>query len=471
MRSLAKGDVLLYDLLMPGDGQLLLPAGTVLDDDYIFKILKMGVWEEALRCVDPDYDLHKRLEAAAARRKDPLFDYALFQEARLVILKIEDCAKAWVRRDPVFEFREGRVLRQPINELVHNILTRIRTRNVVDFIDLRVHDVYDFAHPINVCTMSMAMGVALDWGEEDLLLLGVGALVADIGMFMVPPAIRHKPGRLEVEEEQEVRAHVVRGYELLKDFGWLKAASLMAMYHHHERMDGSGYPRGLKGSNISEQARLLMVADVYDAMISDVPYRRRNESGLAHRMITNLAGAQFDTTAAAALGKAVGPYPLSSKVQVTGGQECMVILVEQTSLYKPVVQVGEEIIDLAGDPRGRRIVQNIVTRRFYRQKLALACEYMVETGNRLGGTVLDLSLNGMCIRGRGVRVSAGNAIEVIFILPGTANTARIKGKVVWAKPDTTGAMLFGVATTEMHATNHDQLLKLIMSSMPTGVDS
>ncbi len=470
MRSLAKGDVLLYDLLMPGDGQLLLPAGTVLDDDYIFKILKMGVWEEALRCVDPDYDLHKRLDAASSRRKEPLFDYSLFQEARLLMLKIEECAKAWTRRDPVYEFREGRVLRQPVLEVVHNVIARIRSRNVGDYIDLRVHDVYDYAHSINVCTMAMAMAAVLDWNDEDLLHLGVGALLSDIGMFMVPPAIRHKMGTLEPDEEQEIRSHVSRGYELLKEFGWLKAASLMAMYHHHERMDGTGYPRALKGSNISEEARLVMVADVYDALISDVPYRRRNESGLAHRMISNLAGTQFDTTAAAALAKAVAPYPLQSKVQITGGQEASVVLVEAGQLYKPVVQIGEEMVDLTGDPRGRRIVQNVVTRRFYRQKLSLGCEYSLDSAPRLGGTMLDISLNGMCIRGRGVRVNSGQTIEVVFILPGTANTARIKGKVVWAKPDASGAMLFGVATTQMHATNQDQLLKLIMSSVPTGVD-
>ncbi|MBM3267773.1 MAG: PilZ domain-containing protein [Candidatus Sericytochromatia bacterium] len=470
MKSLSKGDVLLYDLLMPGDGQLLLPAGTVLDDDYIFKILKLGVWEEALRCVDPDYDLHQRLDAAATRRKDPLFDYSLFQEARLIMLKLEECAKAWTKRDPIYEFREGRILRQPIFELIHNIKGRIRSRNMADFIDLRVHDVYDYAHSINVCTMSLAMGAALDWADEDLLHLGAGALLADIGMFLVPPAIRHKAGTLEPEEEVEVRSHVARGYELLKEFGWLKAASLMAMFHHHERMDGSGYPRALKGSNISEGARLVMVADVYDAMISDVPYRRRNESGLAHRMIMNLAGAQFDATATAALAKAVAPYPLQSKVQITGGQEAAVILVESGKLYKPVVQIGEEIVDLSGDPRGRRIVQNVVTRRFYRQKLSLACEYSLDSAPRLGGTMLDISLNGMCIRGRGVRAHSGQAIEVMFILPGTANTARIKGKVIWARPDATGAVLFGVATTQMHATNQDQLLKLIMSSVPTGVD-
>lgn len=470
MRSLAKGDVLLYDLLMPGDGQLLLPAGTVLDDDYIFKILRMGVWEDALRCVDPDYDLHKRLDAAAGRRKDPLFDYSLFQEARVIMLKLEEVAKSWVNRDPIYEFREGRTVRQPVFELVHNILSRIKTRNVADYIDLRVHDIYDYAHPINVCTLSLAMGFALDWADEDLVHLGVGALLCDIGMFMIPPAVRHKPGRLDPDEERLVRDHVAKGYELLKEFGWLKAASLMAMYQHHERMDGSGYPRGLKGSNISEEARLVMVADVYDAMVSDVPYRRRNESGLAHRMITNLGGTQYDSTATAALGKAVAPYPLSSKVQITGGQEATVILVEPGQLYKPVVQIGEEIIDLANDPRGRRIVQNVVTRRFYRQKLALACEYSIESAPRLGGTLLDISLNGLCVRGRGVRVNAGQAVEVVFILPGTANTARIKGKVVWAKPDASGAVLFGVGTTQVHSTNQDQLLKLIMSTMPTGVD-
>ncbi len=470
MKSLAKGDVLLYDLLMPGDGQLLLPAGTVLDDDYIFKILRMGVWEDALRCVDPEYDLHKRLDAAAARRKDPLFDYSLFQEARVLMLKIEEVAKAWVSRDPFYEFREGRLIRQPVYDLIHNILARIRTRNILDFIDLRVHDIYDYAHPINSCTLSMAMGAALDWSDDDLVHMGVGALLSDIGMFMVPPAIRQKPTRLDPEEEEMVRNHVAKGYELLKEFGWLKAASLMAMYQHHERMDGTGYPRGLRGSNISEDARLVMVADVYDAMVSDVPYRRRNESGLAHRMISNLGGTQFDSTASAALGKAVAPYPLASKVQVTGGQDATVILVEGGHVYKPVVQVGEEVIDLSIDQRGRRIVQNVVTRRFYRQKLALACEYSVESAPRLGGTLLDISLNGLCVRGRGVRVNAGQSVEVVFILPGTPNSARIKGKVVWAKPDATGAVLFGVGTTQVHSTNQDMLLKLIMSTMPTGVD-
>jgi putative two-component system response regulator len=139
-------------------------------------------------------------------------------------------------------------------------------------------------HCERLAFMSVAMGMAMELGHADLLTLYRGGFLHDIGKVGIPDAILFKPGPLTVDEWVTMRSHTVRGEAICRPLSSLKSV-LPIIRHHHERFDGGGYPDGLRGEQIPLLARLLQVADIYDALISPRPYKRAFQPEEALRMI------------------------------------------------------------------------------------------------------------------------------------------------------------------------------------------
>ncbi len=148
-------------------------------------------------------------------------------------------------------------------------------------------------HSQRVVAYAVAIGRAIGLGPRDLATLEVGALLHDIGKVGVPDAILRKPGKLDPDEWAEMRRHPEIGYNLTSRIPFLDAASPLVR-HHHERWDGTGYPDGLRGEDIPLAARIFAVADAYDALVSDRPYRRGRSHEEAIEEILRSAGTQFD---------------------------------------------------------------------------------------------------------------------------------------------------------------------------------
>ena len=158
-------------------------------------------------------------------------------------------------------------------------------------LDLRDDDTQ--GHTERVAELTIRLGRAMGMREEELVDLRRGALLHDMGKMGVPDAILRKPGPLTEEEWEVMRRHPVYAFELLSPIPFLRSA-LDIPYCHHERWDGTGYPRGLKGEEIPLAARVFSVIDVWDALRSDRPYRRGRPSDLVRSMIREGAGTQFD---------------------------------------------------------------------------------------------------------------------------------------------------------------------------------
>jgi HD-GYP domain-containing protein (c-di-GMP phosphodiesterase class II) len=124
--------------------------------------------------------------------------------------------------------------------------------------------------------------------------LGVGALLHDIGKLKIPEEILKKPSQLTVEEFEEIKKHTTYGYEILKNFENISMESAFIALGHHERFDGSGYPLQLRGENIYQFARIVAVADVYDALTSDRVYRKKLKPHESVEYITSLGTDHFD---------------------------------------------------------------------------------------------------------------------------------------------------------------------------------
>jgi HD-GYP domain-containing protein (c-di-GMP phosphodiesterase class II) len=158
-------------------------------------------------------------------------------------------------------------------------------------IDLR--DTETAGHSQRVCLYSIEVARTMAWSEEQLGNLARGAHLHDIGKLGIPDAILLKPGPLTADERKRMQHHAQIGFDLVKDIAFLSDAAELVLTHH-ERYDGGGYPRGLKGDEILPSARIFAVADSFDAITSDRPYRRASsfESGL--QIIRDGSGTQFD---------------------------------------------------------------------------------------------------------------------------------------------------------------------------------
>jgi len=160
-----------------------------------------------------------------------------------------------------------------------------------DALDLK--DAETEGHSKRVTAFTIAIARAMDLPGERVRVIARGAFLHDVGKMAIPDAILRKPGRLTPEEQMLMREHAQLGYQMLHKIPFLKEAASI-VYSHQERFDGTGYPRGLKGDQIPLGARIFAVADTFDAITSDRPYRAAQSISSARREIQRHSGHQFD---------------------------------------------------------------------------------------------------------------------------------------------------------------------------------
>jgi HD-GYP domain-containing protein (c-di-GMP phosphodiesterase class II)/putative methionine-R-sulfoxide reductase with GAF domain len=167
-------------------------------------------------------------------------------------------------------------------------------------------DPYTQGHSQRVSDFAVAIAEELNLPQEEIYHIKIGGILHDVGKIGVPDAILKKPGRLTEEEMAEMREHPTRGYEIMRqeELRWLLRAELPALLEHHERLDGNGYPQGLRGDEIQYIGRLVAVADVFDALTSDRPYRAGMPFDKAFAILSEVAGTELDPDCVAALWRA-----------------------------------------------------------------------------------------------------------------------------------------------------------------------
>lgn len=164
---------------------------------------------------------------------------------------------------------------------------------------IEARDPHTRGHAARVTALAYAVAHRLGWSEERLVTLRIGGALHDVGKLSVPLEILRKAGALTRNERAEIEEHPAAGARLVEQIELARPA-LPYVLHHHERWDGLGYPHRLAGSDIPVEARLLAVADAFDAMTSDRPYRRAISTAAALEEITTCSGSQFDPALAEA---------------------------------------------------------------------------------------------------------------------------------------------------------------------------
>jgi putative nucleotidyltransferase with HDIG domain len=216
-------------------------------------------------------------------------------------------------------------------------------------------DHYTMEHCLNVSVLAIAFGRHLRMDRQDLIRLGTGGLLHDVGKMKIPDEILNKPGRLTEEEFSVMKQHSELGKELLtKSQGSLNYAVDVA-FNHHERMDGKGYPRGLFASELSEYARIVSIVDAFDAMTSNRCYERSRSTLDALKTIYRDRDKHFDEQYALEFIQLMGPYPPGTIVELVNGSVGIVLSSEPKKRHLPRIRLildqqkqkqPEEIVDL-----------------------------------------------------------------------------------------------------------------------------
>lgn len=226
--------------------------------------------------------------------------------------------------------------------IVHTIVEKIiENRNIiVNMIDLKSYDNYTYYHSVNVGVLSLVMGVALGMNRTSLYKLGLGALLHDIGKVFIDRKIIDKQGPLTPEEYETVKRHPTIGYEyLLKANLDLPVSGLIGILQHHERIDGSGYPDGLVGKKINRFSRIISIADVFDAMTSDRPYRPAMMPSEVMEFLMGGAGTLFDPDLVFLFTRKVAAFPLGTCVLLSNGLTAIVVENYEDCCLRPKVKV------------------------------------------------------------------------------------------------------------------------------------
>lgn len=228
---------------------------------------------------------------------------------------------------------------------------------MLDLIDLRTFDDYTYKHSVNVAVLSTMVAMGMNFKYDELTDLCLSALLHDIGKLQISDEILNKPGRLTEEEYALVKTHPTIAYNIVKDRWDIAATTKIGILCHHENVDGSGYPFGLKDSKIHRFARIIHVADVYDALTSKRPYKEAYTPADATELLMASCGTLFDRDVVEVFLGYVPIYPKGSTVILSDGKRAIVANNYKYNTLRPRVIIedtGVEI-DLTHDSSCRNI--------------------------------------------------------------------------------------------------------------------
>jgi len=299
----------------------------------------------------------------------------------------------------------------------------------------RVAGYYEATHPLNVAALSIAIGRAMGLPDEEIEDLVRAALLHDLGLRLVPSAIRHKLGALTGEELAILRRHSEHSARLAEVL--CGPAVAKAVLSHHERWDGTGYPQGLAGPEIPLHARILAVADSFDAMSSDRIYARRYSPALAFQAVRASAGRAFDPAVASAFLGAVSPFPPGTPVRLASGETGVVARPAPGRPFRPVVRLGDGTEVEGRDVVGLQIVRSAPR---FTAGVPVALRLGAETHE---GRTFNLSEEGAAVVEYTGQLRHGGDVAVEF-RPRGREPLELPARVVWSRPSGGRGRLIGL---------------------------
>jgi len=302
-------------------GEELIMAGKQLTDAYVQQLLKQGV---TVAWVDDAAPLGQQVNDVIKWQTR----LAAVNQVRNILLDAKDSGRLVI---------EPQNLYNTVGEFTEQLLAR---KNLIfNLVDLRSQDDYTFAHSVNVCTLSLMTGITMGYSREDLEVLGVGALLHDLGKVKIPDQILNKPGALSKEEFDIMKKHTIFGYELIHEAGNIGEVQALMALQHHENYDGSGYPVGIQDKKIHEFSQVVAIADRFDAITADRVYRKAFPPHEAFEMCSAAGNYFVKDNISKAFMHNIAAYPAGTLVELNNGMIGMAVDTPKGFSLFPLVRV------------------------------------------------------------------------------------------------------------------------------------
>jgi len=306
---------------------LIIPAGTILDEYSIRRLDDLLI---------PYVDIYEMTE-----------------------IEIETAAQSFEKeysthlgsiKDIFASLDSGNMLRmETVRSAVGGVIgSNIGHRDVLHTLNgLRSVDGYTYTHSLNVGILAMMLARWSGISEDRVKQICYAGVLHDIGKARVPEHILNKPGKLSPEEFAVVKKHSVAGYDILKQNATIAEDIRQGVLMHHERIDGRGYPLGVTGDKINEYARIVAIADVFDAMVSDRCYKLKESPFNVLEHFENQCLGHLDPKFLGVFIEKMSVYFLGEQVRLSDGREAKVVFINPHILSRPMIQIGDVVLDLS----------------------------------------------------------------------------------------------------------------------------
>lgn len=319
--------------IMDENGVMLIPSDTVFKKEHIEKFINRQIilYEDDFY-VNDDFLVDNSQEFAII----PMINDVIEEAKKILnVIKTED-------KIPMMEIR---------NKILPNLQGISNGQDIFKLINcLHSQDDYTFTHVIGVSVLSNLIGKWMGFNEKDLSLLTLCSMIYDVGKLKIPEEILNKPGKLTQREFEIMKNHTIHGYEMIKKTVGTSHKMALVALQHHERMDGSGYPFGLKGDDIDLFSKIIGIADVFHAMTCKKVYSNANSF---HKIIQEMnqgSFGKFDPHIIMVFMKNIMSTMIGNEVILTNGQKGKILMVNPFNTLKPMIQLKNgQIIDLSKD--------------------------------------------------------------------------------------------------------------------------
>lgn len=329
--------MVLDQAIVDKQGRTLAEEGAALDDFLVGGLMKLGLSEVYVQEEEAD-----------------LTNVVISEEAQRTIekVRVEDPARVQLNESVKKRVSEGiqflfNSTEDPqFAETTNNIageLMKAMTENdaiAVDIGALKVSDEYTFKHSVDVSTMAMIIAKKHGLSDDMVREIGISGLLHDMGKSRIPNEVLNKPGRLTDEEFGLMKKHAVFGYQILKEKNTFNDRILMGVLQHHEKLNGAGYPMGVTAEKMHIFPRIIAVADIYDALVTERPYKKGFSPRDAVEMIMAMTQ-ELDIDVMKSFLGSVILYPVDSVVMLSNGEKAKVVSNNPNYILRPTV-VGVE---------------------------------------------------------------------------------------------------------------------------------
>ncbi len=320
-------------------GRNLVTRGSILDEYIIDSMLKMGIMTVYIQegTIEPE-DIESKISPEIKRKIEKLHtdDPAKVNLSASVRKRVSEGIQF------IYNNAESDKLANATDSIASDLMKAIDSNDAIaiDINELKTSDEYTFKHSVDVATIAMILGKQQGLSKQQVYELGVSGLLHDVGKTKIPIEILNKPARLNDDEFAIMKQHSVYGYHMLEKKGEFNKEICYAVLQHHEKINGKGYPLGFNEKQITPYAKILSVADIYDALVTERPYKSAFSQRDAVEMIMSMTG-ELDMTAMKSFLESMILYPVDSIVDLSNGEKAKVVKNSPHYILRPTV-VGIE---------------------------------------------------------------------------------------------------------------------------------